>query len=160
MRRLLRMVLESRGYEVCEAADVSFDSLFDQGRWFDGFGHGTHMAGIIAGKDPAGLDPERFLGVAPDARLFNVKVGASDGGVADEALFTIDRITGRPTTSLRTTHLPHRHSDAMRNLACRSSVPAAREHIGLHPNPGQPVHLPAGLDPRLFGQISLHSEPG
>lgn len=66
---------------VRNAADVSFDSLFDEGRWFDGFGHGTHMAGIIAGKDPAGLDPQRFLGVAPDARLFNVKAGASDGAV-------------------------------------------------------------------------------
>lgn len=66
---------------VRNAADVSLDSLFDQGRWFDGFGHGTHLAGIIAGEDPPGLDPERFLGVAPDARLYNVKVGASDGGV-------------------------------------------------------------------------------
>jgi serine protease AprX len=66
---------------VRNAADLSFDGLFGQGRWLDGFGHGTHLAGIIAGEDPAGPDPERFLGVAPDARLYNVKVGASDGGV-------------------------------------------------------------------------------
>ncbi len=51
----------------------------------DTFGHGTHMAGIIAGRDP-GPDPAvspgvrtRFLGTAPDARVVPVKVADSRG---------------------------------------------------------------------------------
>jgi hypothetical protein len=54
----------------------------------DTYGHGTHMAGIIAGRDDAApsrvtrADPEVFTGVAPDARIVSVKVadatGASD----------------------------------------------------------------------------------
>ena len=44
----------------------------------DGFGHGTHMAGIIAGNDGTSSG---FKGVAPDATLLNVKVGAYDGSV-------------------------------------------------------------------------------
>jgi len=68
--------------------DVSFDSQSYKRRYGDGFGHGTHMAGIIAGNDsrmPAGdtyLDPNYFDGVAPDARIVNVKA-ASKNGVTD-----------------------------------------------------------------------------
>jgi sugar lactone lactonase YvrE len=56
----------------------------------DAYGHGTFMAGIIAGRD-AGVTPGQesslpgsstaFVGVAPDATLVNVKVGAPDGSV-------------------------------------------------------------------------------
>jgi serine protease AprX len=38
-------------------------------------GHGTHMAGIIAGNDPA----TGFSGMAPDARIVSVKVADPDG---------------------------------------------------------------------------------
>jgi len=41
----------------------------------DTFGHGTHIAGIIAGNDPA----SGFQGVAPGARLINVKAAGADG---------------------------------------------------------------------------------
>ena len=46
----------------------------------------THLASIIAGRDVAGtpssyLDPAHFAGIAPDATLVNVKVGASNGAV-------------------------------------------------------------------------------
>jgi len=44
----------------------------------DGFGHGTHMAGIIAGNDGTSTG---FKGVAPGAKLLSVKVGAYDGAV-------------------------------------------------------------------------------
>ncbi len=41
----------------------------------DTFGHGTHLAGLIAGHDPlAG-----FHGVAPGARVISVKVAGADG---------------------------------------------------------------------------------
>ena len=43
----------------------------------DGYGHGTHLAGIIAGRDAD------FLGVAPDAGLVSVKVGDRTGAVSE-----------------------------------------------------------------------------
>ena len=42
----------------------------------DGYGHGSHVAGIIGGK--GNLNPER-RGVAPDANLINVKVSDDNG---------------------------------------------------------------------------------
>jgi serine protease AprX len=41
----------------------------------DTFGHGTHLAGLIAGRDPV----TGFAGVAPGARLVSVKVAGADG---------------------------------------------------------------------------------
>ena len=67
--------------------DLSFESQVESLRHLDTFGHGTHLAGIIAGKEP-GLTtfdaktwklPTVFLGMAPDARIVNVKVGARSG---------------------------------------------------------------------------------
>ncbi|WP_167762161.1 S8 family serine peptidase [Blastococcus sp. CT_GayMR20] len=71
---------------VVNGPDLSFDSQLDGMAHLDAFGHGTHMASIIAGRDAAGtpssyLDPGRFTGIAPDATLVNVKVGASNGAV-------------------------------------------------------------------------------
>jgi hypothetical protein len=50
----------------------------------DVFGHGTHMAGIIAGRDNEVTgdptdDTTHFMGVAPDARILSVKVANADG---------------------------------------------------------------------------------
>src|SRR5689334_6360469 len=69
---------------VVDGPDLSFDSVHPDVRYKDAYGHGTHMASIIAGRDQAGspssyLDRTRFTGVAPDARIVNVKVGAADG---------------------------------------------------------------------------------
>ena len=41
----------------------------------DTFGHGTHLAGVIAGHDPL----SGFEGVAPGARVVSVKVAGADG---------------------------------------------------------------------------------
>ena len=41
----------------------------------DTFGHGTHLAGLIAGRDPV----TGFSGVAPGARLVSLKVAGADG---------------------------------------------------------------------------------
>jgi serine protease AprX len=46
----------------------------------DGYGHGTHVAGIIGGRDPSG----QYLGMAPNTTLISVKV-ADDYGNASEA---------------------------------------------------------------------------
>jgi serine protease AprX len=71
---------------VINGPDLSFDSQQPGMAHVDEFGHGTHLASIIAGRDAAGapssyLDPGRFAGIAPDATLVNVKVGASNGAV-------------------------------------------------------------------------------
>ncbi len=67
--------------------DLSLDAPADNLHNLDANGHGTFMAGIIAGRgsgaDPGSYagDQTNFLGVAPDARIVSVKVGASDGSV-------------------------------------------------------------------------------
>ncbi|MDQ1660933.1 MAG: serine protease AprX [Blastococcus sp.] len=71
---------------VVDGPDLSFDSQNPALAHVDGFGHGTHLASIIAGRDAAGtassyLDPAHFAGIAPDATLVNVKVGAANGAV-------------------------------------------------------------------------------
>jgi serine protease AprX len=71
---------------VINGPDLSFDSQDPSTANVDGFGHGTHLASIIAGRDAVGTPasyaaPGNFHGVAPDANLVNVKVGASNGDV-------------------------------------------------------------------------------
>ncbi|MGY1778680.1 S8 family serine peptidase [Geodermatophilus sp. SYSU D00804] len=71
---------------VVNGPDLSFDSQDPELAHRDAYGHGTHLASIIAGRDVAGTpvsytDPGRFNGIAPDATLVDVKVGASDGAV-------------------------------------------------------------------------------
>jgi serine protease AprX len=58
--------------------DLSFDSQDPATAYVDNFGHGTAMAGIIAGDDGTAGG---FHGVAPASRIVNVKVGAHDGSV-------------------------------------------------------------------------------
>ncbi len=62
--------------------DLSFESQDPAKRNVDTYGHGTHMAGLIAGRT-AGMslsDPTTgFVGVAPDARIVSVKVADKNG---------------------------------------------------------------------------------
>ena len=70
---------------VVNGPDLSFDRQAGAPPYLDTFGHGTHMAGIIAGRAPAsggGGDSGGATGVAPGARIVNVKV-ASAGGETD-----------------------------------------------------------------------------
>jgi serine protease AprX len=69
---------------VLNGPDLSFESQHPDVTYRDTFGHGTHMASIIAGRDAAGTPASyasaaSFNGVAPDARLISLKVAASDG---------------------------------------------------------------------------------
>ena len=71
---------------VVDGPDLSFDSQDPALAHLDAYGHGTHLASIIAGRDAAGTPSSyatgtRFSGIAPDSTLVNVKVGASDGAV-------------------------------------------------------------------------------
>jgi serine protease AprX len=84
--------------KVVNGPDLSFDGQAAGTRYVDGYGHGTHMAGIIAGED-AGFDPKHpdataFAGVAPDAQLLNMKVGAADGGAdVSQVIAALDWVT-------------------------------------------------------------------
>ncbi len=55
--------------------DLSLDSQNPTLRYLDAYGHGTFVAGLIAANDPT------YRGMAPDARLVSLKVGAADGAV-------------------------------------------------------------------------------
>jgi serine protease AprX len=96
---------------VVDGIDLSFDPLAGNPTFVDGFGHGTHLASIVNGRDPAWKAPKSscnargaaadwkllrrlearswsepaanapFAGMAPGARVVNVKVGAADGAV-------------------------------------------------------------------------------
>lgn len=76
-----------RGGKVLYGPDLSFENARGEVRNKDTYGHGTHMAGIIAGRDDAttqvrkGNDPN-FLGMAPDARVVSLKL-ADAGGATD-----------------------------------------------------------------------------
>jgi serine protease AprX len=70
--------------KVINGPDLSFDSQASNLRYLDAYGHGTFMAGIIGGRDVAGTpasyaDSSHFNGIAPDARILNVKVADSNG---------------------------------------------------------------------------------
>jgi serine protease AprX len=72
--------------KVIDGPDLSFESQADNLRYLDTHGHGTHLAGIIAGRanDAAIVqksDTKHFLGMAPGARIVNVKVGDAHGAV-------------------------------------------------------------------------------
>jgi subtilisin family serine protease len=66
--------------------DLSWESQNPATAYLDTYGHGTHVAGLIAGRDDAAsapyTDPSHFTGIAPDARIVSVKV-ADAHGVAD-----------------------------------------------------------------------------
>jgi serine protease AprX len=71
--------------KIINGPDLSFESQAPNLRHLDTYGHGTHMAGIIAGRDGAatsgtyGADTKDYLGVAPDARIVSVKVADAHG---------------------------------------------------------------------------------
>ncbi len=54
--------------------DLSLESQSPDLTYLDTFGHGTFMAGLIAGDDGA------YRGMAPDAHIVSVKVATADGG--------------------------------------------------------------------------------
>mgnify|MGYP001817624514 CR=1 FL=1 len=72
--------------KVVNGPDLSFESQDPDLRYLDTFGHGTHLAGIIAGRDDNVYkiqkgEEAKFIGMAPGARLVNVKVADSNGTV-------------------------------------------------------------------------------
>jgi serine protease AprX len=91
--------------------DLSFDVQTGGPAYVDAYGHGTHLASIVNGRDPGitlptgcrvnangtirpATDlalPTGVAGMAPDSRLINAKVGAVDGAVdATQVIAAID----------------------------------------------------------------------
>jgi serine protease AprX len=97
--------------QVVHGPDLSFESQDDALRYTDTFGHGTHMAGIIAGKDPGVLFATRearqsqidnYVGVAPEARIVSLKVANRQGAVdVSQIIAAIDWV------------VQHRNSDGL-----------------------------------------------
>jgi len=74
--------------KVVQGPDLSFEANSPELRGQDTFGHGTHLAGIIAARDavpvnaagqPLPADSSVQLGIAPDAKLLAVKLATTDG---------------------------------------------------------------------------------
>ncbi|MEV4639225.1 S8 family serine peptidase [Actinoplanes sp. NPDC049548] len=66
--------------KVVNGPDLSFESQVPGLANIDTYGHGTHMAGIIAGSDPATpAGTPRYDGIAPGAHIVSLKVAAADG---------------------------------------------------------------------------------
>jgi serine protease AprX len=92
--------------KVVNGPDLSFDSQAPNLTNIDTYGHGTHMAGLIAGRD-GGLRPGRededvdkyFEGAAPDARIVSIKVAASDGATdVSQVIAAIDWVVQHRNT--------------------------------------------------------------
>jgi hypothetical protein len=93
--------------KVVQGPDLSFESQNPSLRYQDTYGHGTHMAGLIAGRDDevAGAvrgGEQNFVGVAPDARLVSVKVADASGATdVSQVLAAIDWVvTNRKSNGL------------------------------------------------------------
>jgi subtilisin family serine protease len=94
--------------KVINGPDLSFESQASNLTYLDTFGHGTHMAGIIAGRSDAATpesyvgDPNDFLGMAPDAHIVSVKVADAHGAVdVSQVIAAIDWV------------VQHRNDDGM-----------------------------------------------
>src|SRR4051794_4405690 len=79
--------------QVCTAAGCKDSPVAH----LDTYGHGTHMAGIIAGRDDAApgtvtsATSGDFVGVAPDARIVSIKVADAQGRTdVSQAIAAID----------------------------------------------------------------------
>ena len=65
--------------------DLSFESQVPALAHMDTFGHGTHLAGIIGGRDTGSTpgtytsDNSRFLGMAPGSRIVSLKLADAHG---------------------------------------------------------------------------------
>ncbi len=81
--------------KVVNGPDLSFESQAENLRYLDTFGHGTHMAGIMAGRDTdatiGSSNTSQFLGIAPGARVVSIKVADSQGATdVSQVLAAID----------------------------------------------------------------------
>ncbi|HUP82838.1 MAG TPA: S8 family serine peptidase, partial [Candidatus Limnocylindria bacterium] len=89
---------------VINGPDLSPESQIGALRYLDTYGHGTHMAGLIAGRDTKitvarDANDQNYTGVAPDARVVNVKVSTYNGSSdVSQILAAIDWVVQHKNT--------------------------------------------------------------
>jgi serine protease AprX len=112
--------------KVIDGPDLSVDGQDEAARHLDGFGHGTHLAGIIAARDVAVKpghegDDKNFVGIAPDAHVVNVKVADSDGATdVSQVIAGIDWVVAHkddPGLNVRVLELAYGTSSTQSYLA-------------------------------------------
>jgi serine protease AprX len=153
--------------------DLSFESQAKNLRYLDTYGHGTHMAGIIAGRADAAVagsyagDTTNFLGMAPDARIVSVKV-ADAMGAADvsQIIAAIDWVVQNRTTgglNIRVLNLSfgtNTTSPYTVDPLCHAveaawkkgiTVVAATGNAGYYMTPGGPGLTSPARDPYVIG---------
>ena len=79
--------------KVIYGPDFTPTGYFPQVRGLDTYGHGTFMAGLIAGRQPGAAAPYNansgyYLGVAPDAHIVSVKVADATGATVQSAVIS------------------------------------------------------------------------
>jgi serine protease AprX len=122
--------------QVVDGPDLSFDAATGGPLGVDAYGHGTFMAGVIAGRD-AGVTASAagcatclnangysttasYVGVAPEARIVNVKVGAADGAAdVTQVIAAVDWVTQHahdPGMNIRVLNLSYGTTSTQRYL--------------------------------------------
>jgi serine protease AprX len=98
--------VEGLAVNVINGPDLSFESQASNLTHIDTYGHGTHLAGLIAGRDssiPPGHEDEdvdnAFVGAAPGARIVSLKVASSDGATdVSQVIAAIDWVVEHRNT--------------------------------------------------------------
>jgi serine protease AprX len=127
----------------------------------DTFGHGTYMAGIIAGRgttasssDLAGESARTQLGVAPDAKILAMKLATRDGSTdVSQVIAALDWVTQNPVqedgTRIRVINLSYGTNSAQSYLA--DPLAAAAENAWKH---GIVVVTSAGNNGSVDGRLT------
>jgi serine protease AprX len=98
--------VEGLAVNVINGPDLSFESQASNLTDIDTYGHGTHLAGLIAGRDSS-IAPGRededvdkaFVGAAPGARIVSLKVASSDGATdVSQVMAAIDWVVEHRNT--------------------------------------------------------------
>lgn len=128
--------------------------IYENFKNFDNNGHGTHVAGIIAGNN----NSKGITGVAPDAIILPVKVlserGGSDKSVADGIIYAIKNGAKIINLSLGAEHNLFEKND---NITCKAITEANEKNIIVIVSAGNsgigenPVNIPASC----HGAISV-----
>jgi serine protease AprX len=124
----------------------------------DEFGHGTHVAGIIAGwASGTAATPLFKTGVAPGARLINVRVLGADGsGLTSDVIAGIDWvIANRSRYNIRVINLSLGHSvtePSSTDPLCQAVARAVNAGIVVVASAGNSGRTPAGRT--VLGGIS------
>jgi serine protease AprX len=98
--------VEGLAVNVINGPDLSFESQASNLTDIDTYGHGTHLAGLIAGRDSS-IAPGRededvdkaFVGAAPGSRIVSLKVAANDGATdVSQVIAAIDWVVEHRNT--------------------------------------------------------------